>query len=114
MTVLISGATGNLGTFLARHLLRTRHDLRLLVHRRPLLPDIAAAPNVSVYQADLDDPRTLTGPCRGVDCVVHVAGLLRRRMLAVWTRPTWYHMLSLPDFLSCVQAAIERDEVSGI
>lgn len=220
MTVLISGAAGNLGTFLARHL-RARHELRLLVHRRPLPPDIAAAPNVSVYQADLDDPRTLTVPCRGADCIVHVAGLLfaprparflprtnigyvrnlvaaaldagvrrwilisfphvegestpqrpatgrldgtpasvhartrlaaekhlfascqgtqvapvvlrsgtiygrgvlmiegarwllRRRLLALWTQPTWYHMLSLPDFLSCVQAAIERDGVSGI
>ncbi|MGQ0550077.1 MAG: NAD-dependent epimerase/dehydratase family protein [Armatimonadota bacterium] len=221
MTILISGAAGNLGSFLARHLLRGPHALRLLVHRRPLAADIAAASNVSVYQADLDDPRTLAVPCRGADCIVHVAGvlfaprperflprtnvgyvrnlaaaaldagvrrwilisfphvegestpqrpatgrpdgapasvhartrlaaekhlfaacqgtqmapvvlrsgtlygrgvlmieaarwLLRRRLLAVWTHPTWYHMLSLPDFLSCVQAAIEREGISGI
>lgn len=51
---------------------------------------------------------------RGVLMIEAARWLLRRRLLAVWTRPTWYHMLSLPDFLSCVQAAIERGRVSGI
>ncbi len=221
MNVLIAGATGNLGSTLARHLLGGPHTLRLLAHRRPVPADIAAGPNVSVHRADLNEPQTLVAPCQGTDCIVHVAGLLfaprperflprtnvgyvknlvaaaleagvrrwilisfphvegestparpatgrldgnptsvhartrleaerhlfaacegshmapvvlrsgtiygrgvlmieaarwllRRRLLTVWTQPTWYHMLSLPDFLTCVQAAIERDGISGI
>ncbi|MGH2373795.1 MAG: hypothetical protein ACRDIC_10050 [bacterium] len=51
---------------------------------------------------------------QGVLMIEAARWLLRRRLLAVWTDPTWYHMLSLPDFLSCVQAAIERDAASGI
>ena len=42
-TVLITGAAGNLGSILARHLLGGPHALRLLVHRTPLPADIAAS-----------------------------------------------------------------------
>ena len=51
---------------------------------------------------------------RGVLMIEAARWLLRYRLLAVWRRPTWYHLLALPDFLSCVEAAIEGDHVSGI
>jgi nucleoside-diphosphate-sugar epimerase len=76
MTVLITGAAGNLGGFLARHLAGGPHALRLLIHRTPLHPDLAGAPGVSVYTADLADPDSLVEACRGTDCIVHFAGLL--------------------------------------
>lgn len=38
----------------------------------------------------------------------------RRRLLAVWRKPTWIHLLALPDFLSCCQAAIEKEDARGI
>lgn len=40
--------------------------------------------------------------------------LLRRRLLAVWRRPTWMHLVAAPDFLTAVQAAVERRTASGI
>jgi len=46
------------------------------VHRTPLPFDASVHANVSVCRADLDDPATLAGPCRDVDCIVHLAGLL--------------------------------------
>jgi nucleoside-diphosphate-sugar epimerase len=192
-----------------------------MVHRKDAPADLAAAPNVRVYRADLADPRTLVEPCQGADCIVHFAGILfapsperflpttntqyvrnlvdtavaagvrkfilvsfphvegettpdrpatgrldanppsahaktrlaaeqylfaacegkamtpvvlrsgtiygrgvlmmeaartlsRRHLLAVWRQPTWFHMLALPDFLSCVVAAIEGEHVRGI
>lgn len=216
--VLISGAAGNLGTFIARELADSDHQLRLMVHRTSVASDLAGQPAV---QADLGQPSTLQGTCEGVDAVVHVAGvlfqprparflprtnvefvrnllhealdagvgrfllisfpqvegnttpaqpasgrldleppsvhartrleaertllsltegtettpvilrsgviygsgvlmieaarrLMRWRLLPVWRRPTWYHWLSLPDFLSCVVAAIERPGIQGI
>jgi len=221
MRVLITGAAGNLGSLLVRHLLGGPHELRLLVHRKDVPADIVDGANVEVVRADLSDPSTLTGLCEGVDCVVHFAGILfaprperflhktnveyvqhliecatregvgkliiisfphvegesspehpagerldgqpesvhaqtrlaaeklvfeagersgmapvslragmiyargilmvnaarwlaRRRMLAVWREPTWIHLLSLPDFLSCTQAAIEGPNVRGV
>lgn len=76
MNVLITGAAGNLGSFLARDLLGTAHGLRLLIHRRDLPFSIAACPNASVWRADLEKPETLRAPCEGTDCLVHFAGVL--------------------------------------
>lgn len=75
-TILITGAAGNLGSLLARHLIRGGHPLRLMVHRKPLPDDLAAAKNASVVQADLADRKTLMPALDGVDVVVHFAGVL--------------------------------------
>lgn len=221
MNVLITGAAGNLGGFLARHMVGGPHALRLLIHRTPPPPDLVGAPGVSVHTADLADPVSLAGACRNVDCIVHLAGVLfapwperflpttnvtyvqnlvaaalaagvrkfilisfphvegesspehpatgrldgrpasvhaqtrlaaeqhlfaacegspmtpvalragmiygrgvlmieaarwlaRRRLLAVWSTPTWIHLIALPDFNRCIQATIERDGAWGI
>jgi nucleoside-diphosphate-sugar epimerase len=76
MTVLVVGAAGNLGSHLARHLLRKPCSLRLLVHKRPLPSDIEADPRVSPVNADLNDPASLSTACDKVDCIVYVAGVL--------------------------------------
>jgi len=219
--ILIAGAAGNLGSHLVQHLLPTSHGLRLLIHKSPLPFGIAGCLNTSVVRADLADPCSLEAACTGIDCVVHVAGvlfvplpervlpktnveyvrnlafaakranvrkfillsfphvegesdpdhpaagrldvtpavvhfrtrleaerlllsacegsamvpiifragvvygkgiklveaahwLLRRRLLAVWRKPTWAHLIALPDFLSALQAAVELEHVRGI
>ncbi len=221
MRILITGAAGNLGGFLARFLLDSPHQLRLMIHQTDVGSDLRAASNVEVIRADLSDPSSLAGVCMEVDCIVHFAGvlfeprpsrflpltnivfvqnllkqaleagvgkfvlvsfphvegdttpehpasgrlnrvppsvhaqtrlqaerellrrsessemtpvilrsgtiygrgvlmleaarwLMRRRMLPIWRKPTWYHWLALPDFLTCVQAAIEGKGVTGI
>lgn len=75
-TILITGAAGNLGSHLARHLVPTDQQLRLMIHRRSVPADIAAASNVSVVRADLADPSTLPPAVHGVDAIVHFAGVL--------------------------------------
>ena len=75
-TILITGAAGNLGSLLARHLIANGHTLRLMYHRTPLATDLIAAPDVTTVQADLADPQTLTAALAGVDTVVHFAGVL--------------------------------------
>jgi len=76
MKVLITGAAGNLGSHLARDLLGSPHELRLLIHRTKLPFDVAPFPKVSVYRADLEDLGSLVDPCRDSDCIVHFAGVL--------------------------------------
>jgi nucleoside-diphosphate-sugar epimerase len=219
--VLITGAAGNLGGLLARHLLGSDLQMRLMFHRRPLPDDLRLDPRVDACQADLQIPATLDRACQGVGCVVHFAGvlfeprperflpltnttytrnlieaalragvrrfilisfphvegpttpeqpasdrmdadpvsvhartrlaaeralfaacqgsrtepvvlrtgtvygrgvlmidaarwLLGRRLLGVWPRPTWYHWLAVPDFLSAVEAAIRRPALQGV
>ncbi len=77
--VLVTGAAGNLGSLLARHLLATTTvRLRLMVHRTPLSPDLAAHSRVEWFRADLAESGTLAGRLAGCDCVVHFAGVLFR------------------------------------
>jgi nucleoside-diphosphate-sugar epimerase len=219
--ILITGASGNLGSILARHLLPSDHDLHLFIHHHELPFEVVAHPNVSVFKADLGNPDSLQPACNGVDCLVHFAGvlfsprpehflpitnveyvrnlvtvalksglrkfilvsfphvegestpnkpalghlqgnptsihaqirlaaeqllftkaaetqmtpvalspgmiyargilmieaarwLLAHRLLGVWRKPTWIHLISLPDFLTSTVSAIEGDRISGI
>lgn len=74
--VLITGAAGNLGSRLARHLLPRGMDLRLMVHRRALPADLVGAGGATEVRADLSRPETLAAALAGVDVVVHFAGVL--------------------------------------
>jgi nucleoside-diphosphate-sugar epimerase len=78
MRVLITGATGNLGSHLARYLMKDDDcpELRLMVHETPLPFSIKGYKNVEAVKADLMIPETLTKAFKGVNCIVHFAGLL--------------------------------------
>lgn len=106
-TVLITGAAGNLGGLLARHLVSSDHDLRLMFHHRPLAEDVLAAANVTAVQADLAKPATLDVAVSGVDAVVHFAGVLfaprPERFLPV-TNVGWFSNL----LESCLRAGVRR------
>jgi nucleoside-diphosphate-sugar epimerase len=75
-TILITGAAGNLGSLLARHLVPSGHDLRLMVHRTPLHADLLAASNVRAVNADLGDASTLEPVVKDSNVIVHFAGRL--------------------------------------
>ncbi len=77
MKILITGAAGNLGSILARHLLA--HDtcqLRLMIHRRDVPEDLRIEGRSEVVRADLGKPETIGPAVEGVDVVVHFAGVL--------------------------------------
>jgi nucleoside-diphosphate-sugar epimerase len=76
--ILITGAAGNLGGLLARHLAKGGHRLRLMYHRRPLHSDLLERPNVEPISADLARPETLPATVAEVDVVIHFAGVLFR------------------------------------
>jgi nucleoside-diphosphate-sugar epimerase len=76
MRVLITGAAGNLGSFLSHHLLDSRHNLNLMVHRNPVPKTLSNAANTTLFHADLGNPNTLPAALQGVDVVVHFAGRL--------------------------------------
>src|SRR5712692_2520272 len=106
-TILITGAAGNLGSLLARHLIPGGHKLRLMYHRKPLLADLASAPNVSPIQADLAKPETLPPAVAGANVIVRFAGVLfaprPERFLPV-TNTQWFS--NLAD--AALDAKVER------
>lgn len=67
-----------------------------MYHRRPLPEDLAGAPNVVPIQADLAKPETLGAAVRGVNTVVHFAGVLfapRPERFLPETNVTWFSNL---------------------
>jgi nucleoside-diphosphate-sugar epimerase len=102
--VLITGAAGNLGSRLARHLLPLDCELRLMYHHTPLPPDLASARNVRPVKADLASPETLKPAVAGADVAVHFAGRLfapRPATFLAETNTRW--------FANLVSAAIEAN-----
>ena len=100
--ILITGAAGNLGGLLSRHLISSGCELRLMYHRTPLPGDLLAAPNVRAVRADLADPATITPAVEGSDVIVHFAGRLfapRPETFLPETNTRW--------FSNVVDAAIE-------
>ena len=96
-TILITGAAGNLGSLLARHLLPSGHELRLMYHRTPLPVDLLAASNVRAVKADLADPSTLPAAVDGAGVVVHFAGRLfapRPETFLPETNTRWFSNLA--------------------
>lgn len=106
-TILITGAAGNLGSLLARHLIADNHALRLMYHRTPLPNDVATASRVTAVRADLADPDTLAPALDGVDVVIHFAGVLfapRPERFLPETNTQWFS--NLLD--AALQAKVDR------
>ena len=50
----------------------------------------------------------------GVKLIETARWLMRRRLMAIWRKPTWLHLLALPDFLTIIRIAIEKENLFGI
>ncbi len=106
-TILITGAAGNLGALLARYLVPSGLNLRLMVHRTPLPHDLQQAKNVCPVRADLAQPETLHEAVVGADVVVHYAGVLfapRPERFLPETNTRWF--ANLLD--ACLRAGVGR------
>ncbi|NVJ98910.1 MAG: NAD-dependent epimerase/dehydratase family protein [Alphaproteobacteria bacterium] len=75
--ILLTGATGFVGSFVAPVLARCGHPLRLAVRDQGRVdPALASLPNTDVFETgDLADDTPLDEAMQGVQTVVHLAGL---------------------------------------
>lgn len=75
MQVAVTGATGHLGANTVRELLAHEYEVRALYHPRSSLKALEGLP-LECAGADILDPQALRKAFRGVDAVVHLAGLI--------------------------------------
>ena len=76
MKVLVTGATGRVGSRLVPRLLRNGHEVRILVRSRERGEALAALGAEPVV-GDLLEPDSLKPAVRGVEAVVHLAAFFR-------------------------------------
>jgi nucleoside-diphosphate-sugar epimerase len=76
MRLLITGATGRVGSRYVRRMLQRGDELRLLV-RHPERAESLRQMGAEVAVGDLSDPESLSRAVTGIDAVVHLAAFFR-------------------------------------
>jgi 2-alkyl-3-oxoalkanoate reductase len=74
MRLLVTGANGFLGSHIAETLAAAGHDVRLLVRKTSRLDSLSGL-DVEQVQGDVREPGSLLRAAKGMDVVVHAAGV---------------------------------------
>lgn len=76
--ILLAGATGYLGSHIAKKLIQSACDLRVIVRSPDKLEQLGIKVG-DVFQAELTRPETIKGCCSGVDTVISTVGITRQK-----------------------------------
>ena len=76
--ILLAGATGYLGSYIAEKLNQSTYDLRVIV-RSPSKLAKRGIEVVDLFQAELTRPETIKGCCSGIDTVISTVGITRQK-----------------------------------
>ncbi len=76
LTVLITGAAGNLGGLLAEYLMTEKINLNLLIHNKDVNEKLKSRNNIKIFRIDLAKKDTLDESLKNTDVIVHFAGIL--------------------------------------
>lgn len=76
MTILLTGATGNVGSHTLPELLRRRHDVRCLTRLTTPNRRAAAQHKAETVWGDITDPDAVAQASVGVDTVIHLAAMI--------------------------------------
>jgi nucleoside-diphosphate-sugar epimerase len=79
MRVLLTGGSGFVGSYVAEQLDRLGHAVRALVRPRSDSKFLKTLKNIELAPGAIEDRASLDAAVRGVDAVVHVAGLVKAR-----------------------------------
>jgi len=87
--VLLSGATGFLGRYVAKKLVHSGMEVRCLVRSSADLSVLQYLP-VEIWRGDVTDAESLKGAMDGVDSVVHLVAIIRERGDATFERINYH------------------------
>ena len=79
MLVLVTGATGRIGSHLTRALVRAGHSVRAFALPNDQRASLIQGPNVELVYGQLQDVAGIDQAARAVDAVYHLAGALTSR-----------------------------------
>lgn len=78
LSVLLTGATGFVGGYVARHIVERGHRLRALA-RKPDAAEALVQQGVEVVEGDITRPKSLEEAAYGCDAVIHLVGIIREK-----------------------------------
>ena len=78
--ILLAGATGYLGQYILAVLLREEYPTRIVVRNKAkIAPALLTHPLLEVVEAEVTQPDTLRGVCKGVRKVISTVGITRQK-----------------------------------
>src|ERR1039457_2010959 len=72
--ILLTGATGTAGSFIAKEFVRPRVPVRILVRDRAKAADLIKVPTVEIVEGDMSIPSSLGAALEGGDRVLMISG----------------------------------------
>jgi nucleoside-diphosphate-sugar epimerase len=79
MKVLVTGGSGFLGSHVAEQLSAAGHEVRALVRKSSNRKFLGTLKNVELAEGAIEDRKSVDAAMKGVDAVVHSAGLVKAR-----------------------------------
>jgi nucleoside-diphosphate-sugar epimerase len=100
MGILITGATGYIGSLLTSKLAEAGEDVRILCRKDPTLPQFDR-PNIKVIRGDLHDMASLKNAMKDVDRLYHLAAYAR-----LWAKdPSVFRHINVEGTQNLLQVA---------
>lgn len=104
VNVLVTGATGFMGSNLVHHLVQRGDRVRVL-KRRETLPILLSGLPIEMCEGDVTDAESVTRASRGVEGIYHVAGIV-----SYWRpRRALQHRVNVEGTRNVVDAAVRND-----
>lgn len=102
MSILITGATGYIGSSLTFKLAEQGHEVRILCRKKPAEPEFNR-PNIRVVVGDIHDQEALRKAMEGVKQVYHMAAFAR-----LWAKDkNTFHHINVVGANNVFQAALD-------
>lgn len=78
--ILLAGATGYLGQYVLAELLRKEYPTRIVVRNKAkIAPALLTHPLLEVVEAQVTQPETLKGVCKGISQVISTIGITKQK-----------------------------------
>ena len=78
--ILLAGATGYLGQYILAELLKKEYPTRIVVRNKSkITPALLTHPLLEVVEAEVTQPQTLQGVCKGVSKVISTVGITQQK-----------------------------------
>ncbi|MBI5537063.1 MAG: NAD(P)-dependent oxidoreductase [Deltaproteobacteria bacterium] len=104
MKVLVTGASGFLGSHVAEQLAKQGHEVRAMVRKTSDTKFLRVLPNVVLVEGAVEDRDACLAAAKDIDAVVHSAGLVKART------PAEFHLTNVVGTQNMLDAALAQGD----
>ncbi|MBP9111308.1 MAG: NAD(P)-dependent oxidoreductase [Polyangiaceae bacterium] len=107
MRVLVTGASGFLGSYIAEQLSKRGDQVRCLVRKSSSRKFLDTLQNIEYANGSVEDRDSVFRACEGVDAIVHSAGLVKARA------PSEFHLVNVEGTRNMLDGAVAAGKKDG-